>query len=316
MVGFILAAGFGTRLRPLTDHLPKALVPICGVPLLARNLRFLQTHGVGPIGVNAHYLPEQMVEFEKRWPGGFTLFHEQGEIRGTGGGIHFARDFLASDDSFCVCNVDILSNVDLTAAVATFNRTDCIAMLIAAAPAVPGGGTIAYAADSTEYRGVTAGRPADPTALRAEFIGMALYRREFLSFLTQSDFSIIPVWQRCQQRGHSVRVLVAPDIVWHDAGTAAAVARIHFDQLDGRIALDTMGNMVVDRQKKAAWPQGLPARAAQGLGAYTWSDSARIHPSAVLHDCVVLDNVEVGPGEAHSHCILTPWGVIPTNGNG
>ena len=96
LTGFILAAGFGTRLRPLTDHLPKALISVCGKPLLQRALEFYENNRVKPIGVNSHHFPEFIKSFKNNSAIPFELFHETGAIRGTGGALLFAREFLAA----------------------------------------------------------------------------------------------------------------------------------------------------------------------------------------------------------------------------
>jgi NDP-sugar pyrophosphorylase family protein len=292
MTGFILAAGFGTRLRPLTEHLPKALVPICGEPLLARNLRYLHENGFDRIGVNAHHHPEQIAAFQAQWPGGFELFHETGAIRGTGGGIHFARDFLA-----------VIAR--------RFEAMDCIGALIAAEPPDPMAGSILYDPASGELRGVPATHQRADNERFADFIGMALYRREFLAYLTNQDFSVVPVWERA--RGESIRVIVASGSRWHDAGRPASVARIHFDLLDGAFPLSTSADMVIDREKKIACPRNIDSRVRSNLGPYTWTDTADIDPTARLRRCVVLAGSRVEAGTVATDCIISPWGAIPTH---
>ena len=66
LTGFVLAAGFGTRLQPLTDRLPKALVPICGTPLLQHVLEWYKSQGIARIGVNSHYFPEHIESFRQQ----------------------------------------------------------------------------------------------------------------------------------------------------------------------------------------------------------------------------------------------------------
>jgi NDP-sugar pyrophosphorylase family protein len=310
MTGFILAAGFGTRLRPLTDHIPKAIVPVCGEPLLARNLKFLAKNGFDRIGVNVHYLPDQMIAFQQTWPGGFELFHEQDAIRGTGGGIWFAHDFLKEAEIFAVCNVDILADVDLRALAAEFSRTKSIAMLVAAQPNDPARGSIIYDSATHAYRGVPKSHlPAEGDAY-ADFIGIALYRREFLDYLTAEDFSVLPVWQRMQSQGGSVQVAVQP-ISWYDAGTPAELMRIHRDVLAGKLVLSVPASVVVDKERHVAYPVTLPVNVRNSLGSFVWSDSVLIDRQARLRDCIVLADTIVSSDAVESSSILTPWGSIP-----
>lgn len=111
---FILAAGFGTRLRPLTDHTPKPLLPVRGRPLLDHVLDHARAYGHERVVVNAHWLAPQVVEWGAARPG-VTVVVEP-VILGTGGGLRNARDLLA--DRFVVLNGDILCDVDLAALVA------------------------------------------------------------------------------------------------------------------------------------------------------------------------------------------------------
>ncbi len=109
---FILAAGLGTRLRPLTLHTPKPLLPIRGRPMLDHVLDHVRAHGHREVVVNAFWLAEQVVDWA-RGREGVAVVVEHPAILGTGGGLRNARRWLA--DRFAVVNGDILANVDLTA---------------------------------------------------------------------------------------------------------------------------------------------------------------------------------------------------------
>lgn len=113
----ILAAGLGTRLRPLTDHMPKALVPVEGTPLLEGLIRRLQKAGFDEFVVNVHHFPEQIEAFLKEH-GNFgsrvTLSDERDLLRETGGAIRHAATLLqdAPGGRFLVHNVDIVTDLD------------------------------------------------------------------------------------------------------------------------------------------------------------------------------------------------------------
>lgn len=111
----IFAAGLGTRLRPLTDSMPKALVPVCGKPLLQITLEKLISGGYDDIVVNVHHFAGQIKEFlsAMEWPGvRISISDESDLLRDTGGGIRYAAPLLG-EGSFLVHNVDIISNLDL-----------------------------------------------------------------------------------------------------------------------------------------------------------------------------------------------------------
>jgi len=108
---FLLAAGFGTRMRPLTDERPKPLVPLCGVPLLDQSLALLKAHGHHSAVVNAHYLSDAIVAWANAQEMDLHVSVEQPEILGTGGGLVAARDHL--EDRFVVVNGDVACDVHL-----------------------------------------------------------------------------------------------------------------------------------------------------------------------------------------------------------
>lgn len=132
MKAMIFAAGLGTRLRPLTDTMPKALVPIDGVPLLKRVATRLTDAGVGELVINTHHFAEQIASYVAAEQGFGVPVHlspEPEQLLETGGGILHARRFLEGGGPFLVHNVDILSNLDLRRFVAGA-RADALATLV------------------------------------------------------------------------------------------------------------------------------------------------------------------------------------------
>lgn len=118
MKAFLLAAGFGTRLRPLTDTVPKCLVPVCGKPLLQWWVELFGEHGITDVLINTHYLRGQVAGFiEENNKKGGVILHEAYEpvLRGSGGTVRDHEEFLGDDDSFMVCYADNLTDADLTA---------------------------------------------------------------------------------------------------------------------------------------------------------------------------------------------------------
>lgn len=130
MKGFILAAGFGSRLKPWTDIHPKALVPVCGIPMLERIVNKFYSYGIDDITVNCHHFSSQIVEFihEKGW--NINIVEEIGQPLETGGAILNAAPFLEGDEPVLVHNVDILSNVDFQELREAFKISGSDAMLL------------------------------------------------------------------------------------------------------------------------------------------------------------------------------------------
>ncbi|HEX8407225.1 MAG TPA: sugar phosphate nucleotidyltransferase [Thermoanaerobaculia bacterium] len=105
MKGMILAAGFGTRLRPITHTLPKPMVPLCNRPLIAWAVESFHAAGVRDLIVNLHHLPEAIETYLRATYGNVEFSYEE-QILGTGGAIRRVRPLLADDEAFYLVNGD------------------------------------------------------------------------------------------------------------------------------------------------------------------------------------------------------------------
>lgn len=132
MKALIFAAGLGTRLKPLTDTLPKALVPVCGQPLLYHVIGKLRDAGYTQLVVNVHHFPEKIREYLDAHDFGvdIRISDESGQLLETGGGILHAQELLLPcEEPFLVHNVDIISNLDLSW-LREQTRPDALATLV------------------------------------------------------------------------------------------------------------------------------------------------------------------------------------------
>ena len=133
MKALIFAAGLGTRLKPLTDTIPKALIPIAGIPLLEHVLLKLKAAGFNEIIVNVHHFPDQIIDFLKS-KNNFDIRIEVSDERNllldTGGGIKNTAWFFDDGKPFLVHNVDILSNVDLNELYNEHIQSNSLATLV------------------------------------------------------------------------------------------------------------------------------------------------------------------------------------------
>ena len=122
----ILAAGLGTRLKPLTDSMPKALVPLAGKPLLAHQLERLKAAGFEHIVVNVHHFAEQIINYLDIHDFGLDIriSDERQQLLDTGGAIKQAAQLLPPDTPFLVHNVDIFHHIDLRAFYLSHNPLD------------------------------------------------------------------------------------------------------------------------------------------------------------------------------------------------
>lgn len=133
MKAMIFAAGLGTRLRPLTDTMPKALVPIAGKTLLEHVIQKLANAGFDELIVNIHHHGEQIVQFlkeKKNFGLRIEISDEREMLLDTGGGIKKATHFFDDGKPFLIHNVDILSNADLKGLYEKHCKSDNLATLL------------------------------------------------------------------------------------------------------------------------------------------------------------------------------------------
>ena len=134
MKALIFAAGLGTRLKPLTDNRPKALVEVKGEPLLAHVLHKLARSGYTEVVINVHHFGEQIIDYVVTHPiEGMTIriSDERNELLDTGGGIRQAGNLFTNDGCpFLIHNVDIFSNLDLKEFYTAHPTTDGATLLV------------------------------------------------------------------------------------------------------------------------------------------------------------------------------------------
>jgi NDP-sugar pyrophosphorylase family protein len=132
MRAMILAAGLGTRLRPLTEYRAKPALPIRGRPVISLLLDFLARHGIGEVMINLHHLPETVrAAVEEDSPAQIRIsWSEESKPLGTGGGIRRAASFLAASDECVVLAGDMLLDLDLGDLVARHRRSGRDATLV------------------------------------------------------------------------------------------------------------------------------------------------------------------------------------------
>ncbi len=113
----IFSAGLGTRFKPWTDKHPKALAMVNGKSLLQRNIEYLQQNGIKDIIVNVHHFAEQIEEAiieNDGWGSNILVSDERDVVLETGGGLLKAKDLFNPGERFITCNVDILSDLDIS----------------------------------------------------------------------------------------------------------------------------------------------------------------------------------------------------------
>ncbi|MCU7614311.1 sugar phosphate nucleotidyltransferase [Chryseobacterium sp. GMJ5] len=116
MKALLFAAGKGTRLKPFTDHHPKALAKVNEIPLLERNILYLKRFGITDFVINVHHFGDQIIDFLKKndnFNCKIEISNESEELLETGGGLIFAKKFLNHGEDFLIMNADILTDINI-----------------------------------------------------------------------------------------------------------------------------------------------------------------------------------------------------------
>ncbi len=132
MRAMIFAAGLGTRLKPWTDHHPKALAIVSGKSLLQRNIEYLQSYGIHEVVVNVHHFADQIeevIQFYAGWGSKVFISDERDEVLETGGGLWKAHSFFEEHPVFLTMNADILTDLNLHQFTKTHQAGGCITTL-------------------------------------------------------------------------------------------------------------------------------------------------------------------------------------------
>ena len=245
MRAMVLAAGLGTRLRPLTNDRPKALVEVAGHTMLEITLLRLASFGIREVIVNVHHLADMVVEYlHKNDNFGMRIeVSREDVLLDTGGGLKKAAWFLRdADDAFILHNVDVLSMIDLGRMAASHSENHAVATL-----AVHDRQTSRYLLfdDHNQLCGRRAGRDGSLDMVRPAkdvkalaFSGVHVISTRLLGMMTeQGAFSIINSYLRLAGSGETISAFRADEYYWRDLGNPGNVAKAAQDVKAGIIQL-------------------------------------------------------------------------------
>ena len=265
MKAMILAAGYGTRLRPITYLLPKPMVPLCGKPLIAWATEALMRAGVRDLIVNLHHLPDALKsDLPSRFPNAHFDFSFEPEILGTGGGVRKVRPLLEREDEFLLVNGDSVASPPYNELPAARKRRDSLAALTLRHPPPNDRFTPVFLEDGL-ITGFGQGRGE---ALM--FSGTHLISSRVFRYLPDRDFSGIveDVYKPLLENGSETLAGVVDDGLWFDIGTP---------------------------QRYLSASQSMPNCSAIG---------ARSTVDGEVHDSVIWDDCRIGRGVKLQSCII------------
>lgn len=292
----VLAAGFGTRLHPLTLSRPKPLVPVWGKPILRHVLEGLRDWGVKDVVINLHHGADALLNHLRLdpVPGLRCAFSFEPRILGTGGALSRAGWFLARDRPFWIMNADVLGDLSPLPLMRAFEHHRAIAALWLDPERGPRtvetrGAKIAC------FRSRTPGAPGTAT-----FCGLQLVSPRILRYLPETDFcTLVDVYEAALKNGERVLGVTVPGAYWSDIGTPDDYRAAHRDtracarrrQPGSRFAAGCPRD---SRSESAPWiASGSGSRMAPGarvVNSVLW-EQVTVRSSARVENAIVGDGV-------------------------
>jgi mannose-1-phosphate guanylyltransferase len=308
MRAMVLAAGLGTRLRPLTNEITKPMVPVLDRPVMAHILDLLEHHGFEDVIANLHYFPESI----KQYFGERLTYRFEPELLGTAGGVRGCAEFFGSDP-FLVISGDALTDIDLSAFVARHRESGGVATL-----------AVKKVSDTREYGVVLHDRVGRITGFQEKpspeealsdlgNCGIYIFEPEIFDYFPERPFvdwaqDVFPALLENDIPFHIHEVRE----YWNDVGSLAELRQGTFDALRGELRLQVEGREVAPglivagetRVPRSAEIEGSVwighdvelGENVRFTGPLVLGDGARIGEGAQLRDSIVLPGTEVAPG--------------------
>jgi mannose-1-phosphate guanylyltransferase len=306
----VMAAGLGTRLRPLTYEIPKPLVPVANRPVMEHILLLLRRHGFGPVVANLHWFPDTIRD---RFGDGSELgidltYSYEDELLGTAGGVRNVAEFFG-DEPFLVMAADALTDIDLAALRAAHDANDGIATL-----------AVKRVSDVSEFGVVvtdSAGRiqgfqeKPDRAEALSDLASCMIYvlKREIFDYFPSKpvvDFArdVFPALLSNDVPFHVHRI----DAYWNDVGSLPEYLRGNLDAVKGGVEVEVAGELLESSGGDEALERGDPGVCAPVLAAEGSEIGAGVRLDGPL---VIGAGCTIGAGARVKESVLLPGAEVP-----
>jgi len=322
MKAMVLAAGLGTRLRPLTFELPKPMVPVLDRPVMAHIVDLLDRHGYTDVIANLHYFPETIREYF----GDRLVYREEPELLGTAGGVRNCADFL-DGDTFLIISGDALTDIDLDAFVARHKAAGGIGTLaVKRVEDTREFGVVLHDADGriTGFQ-----EKPDPAEALSDLgnCGIYLFEPEIFDYFPRTEFvdwanDVFPALLANDVPFH----IHAIDEYWNDVGSLDELKAGTFDAMQGELRVELRGEQVAEGVRICEGTEltdatlieppvwiGRDVTIAPGVrlqGPLAIGDGVTIGEGAALKDSVVLPGTEIAPHTILIGAITGSTGIV------
>ncbi len=304
----IMAAGVGSRLDPLTQDVPKPLVPIANRPIMDLLLEKLLSIGIKDVIANTHYKAQQIIDRYGKNDSGlhFEYIHEQ-ELSGTAGGVKKCQYFFDKDEDFLVLSADGLSNVDLNAAIEAHKNSGAIASLgikQIELEDIPNFGVVVT--DESGFITEFQEKPAIKDA-KSDYIntGIYIFKYDLFNYIPENQFYDFAknVFPDLLSKGQKINTFKV-DEYWSDIGTIDQYAQSTLDLFSGKFQ---MKHSKITETDDGLYIKGLGTYVAPSAvlkGCNTIGDKCIIGKNTLLENCIIWNNVEIQDGVSLKNCII------------
>jgi len=283
---FILAAGLGERLKPLTEQIPKPLLPIMGIPILQHIMQRIEGLPFKDIGINLHYMRDRIEDWiiNSKYRERINIFYEEMPL-GTGGALKNAERFL-EEGVFLVHNSDTISDIDLMnlvehhissrniATLAVHNHADFNNLIVD---------------EGHNLVGLKRGRSGCATMA---FTGIAVYSPDFLRFLPEGVCSVVEGWLNAISKGYKIKTYDVTGHTWYEIGTPLSYARTVFQMLRD------------EGERFFIHPSSRGCGNALLNGYVVIEEGCAIGKGSSLKNCIVLPKTSIADGAVYEDVIV------------
>lgn len=302
----VLAAGFASRLRPLSHHIPKPLLPVCGEPVAGRTLRQLQQAGCKLAALNLHHLPKAIERtFGDSYLGMPLIYSLEEEIQGTLGALHPLRQALGEYDALVLVNGDSLSDWPFRKLMRRHVRSGADVTLllqkVASTEEFQGGVGLDSTGQVVQLRSA---RAVGSVVRRAVFAGAHVISPRLLERIEPGRADIVADFYipHLAEQGTIASCLTA--CRWHDLGTPRRYLRACLEWRRGRWPLRFF--------RVGSWlaPSAKVAESSRVQRSVVEADAV-VEERASVEETLVLPKARVGRGAAIVHCLVGPGVTVP-----
>jgi mannose-1-phosphate guanylyltransferase len=287
---FILAAGYGERLTPLTDVIPKPLLPVANRPLLGLQIDYLARLGIKKLGINVHYLADKAVFYiNNRFKGAeITIFHEKEKILGTGGGLGQTVSEFGSAP-LLVINGDVVFEFDIQKIIAEHEQSQAdVTMVLHRRKGL----NVVAVKDDRVIGFLRGGKRFDgPGIENYAYTCVQIVEPIVFDYLPEDDYAdIINCYQNMIKDGRYIRACVVdPPPFWTDIGSPTDYLELHSKVLEDRYSIfgyRTESNQIID-------PTAVLGADVKIKGFAAIGPDVKIGTGSVIKDSIILDGARI-----------------------